>query len=133
MRNSAPFLADALRELYARGARRVLGLIMAAHESPASHGRYREAVQGALAELGDAHRRSTTRGGFHVHPGFITANAEHLREALASLSTQARAKARLVFTAHSIPTAIAARSPYAAQIAESAALVARERRGRPIR
>ena len=32
----------------------------------------------------------------------------------------------MVFTAHSIPTAIAARAPYAAQIAESAALVARE-------
>ena len=92
MRNSAPFLDDTLRELAARGARRVLGVIMAAQESPASHGRYREAVDAAQRGA----RRARARGRVHArasttHPGFIAANVEHVRAALRAL---ARGRAR---------------------------------------
>jgi ferrochelatase len=126
MRNSAPFIADALSELGAAGCRRVPGLIMAAHESEASHGRYREAVEAARAKLGAAAPELHYTAGFHDHPGFIAANVEHLRAAQARMHEDARGAARIVFTAHSIPTAVAARSPYVQQIAQSAALVARE-------
>jgi ferrochelatase len=42
------------------------------------------------------------------HPGFVRANAEALAAALASLPDDVRDTARLVATAHSIPTAMAA-------------------------
>lgn len=124
MRNSAPFLTDALTELRAAGARRVLGLIMAAHESPASHGRYRDAVDAALRELGDDAPAVQYTRGFHDHPGFVAANAEHVRAARARLPEAERESAELVFSAHSIPVAVAERSPYVQQLAQSAALVA---------
>ena len=126
MRHSAPFIADALRELAARGCRRAFGLIMAAHESEASHGRYHEAVRAAQEEIGPTAPQVLFTPGFHEHPGFITANVEHVRAALLQLTAEERAAARLVFTAHSIPTAVSERGGYAAQIARSAALVAGE-------
>jgi ferrochelatase len=122
MRHSAPFLRDTLGAVRARGASRVLGVIMAAHEGPASHGRYREAAEAALHELGDAAPALQYSAGFHLHEGFIAANAEHVRAAFAHLPAALHADARLVFTAHSVPASSA--TPYAAQIAESAQRVA---------
>ncbi|MFI5309237.1 MAG: ferrochelatase [Polyangiales bacterium] len=126
MRHSAPFLSDALRAARDKGARRVLCVIMAAHESPASHGRYRESVEHALRELGTHAPAVGYSAGFHDHPGFIAANVEHVRAAQAS--SPAARDGLLVFTAHSIPTAVAERSPYVAELRESAALVAAELR-----
>jgi ferrochelatase len=125
MRNSAPFLIDVLRALGARGCKRVLGVIMAVHEGPASHGRYRESIATArkqLAEAGELAPEVDYTAGFHLHPGFIAAHVEHVRAAQAKLSHGAQPK--LIFTAHSVPVATAV--PYAAQIAESAARVADE-------
>ncbi len=122
MRNSAPALAGALRDARAQGAARVLCVIMAAHESPASHGRYREALQAALGELGEDAPAIGYTSGFHDHPGFIAANVEQVRAAEATLP--AGKPGLLVFTAHSIPVAVAERSPYVAQLQVSAELVA---------
>jgi protoporphyrin/coproporphyrin ferrochelatase len=124
MRNSAPFLRDALAGMAARGSRKVLGLIMAAHESPASHGRYQQAVEAAVAELGAGAPEIRYAGGFHDHPGFIAANVEHLEAARARLPQAQRDHALLVFTAHSIPSAVAAGAPYVPELKRGAALVA---------
>src|SRR5205823_606627 len=48
MRHSPPFLRDALAAARDRGVSRLTCVIMAAHEGPASHGRYREAAEAAL-------------------------------------------------------------------------------------
>jgi protoporphyrin/coproporphyrin ferrochelatase len=124
MRHSAPFLSDALQAARGRGARRVLCVIMAGHESPASHGRYREAVEQALQALGSEAAAVGYSAGFHDHPGFIAANVEHVRVARGPLPGDD--DALLVFTAHSIPSAVAERSPYVAQLSRSAALIAAE-------
>jgi protoporphyrin/coproporphyrin ferrochelatase len=124
MRNSAPFLRDALATIYERGGRRVLGVIMAAHESPASHDRYRQAIDKALHDLGSRAPAIRYSGGFHDHSGFIAANVEHVAVARARLPESQRDRALLVFTAHSIPTGLAARSPYVEQLKRGAALVA---------
>ncbi len=120
MRNSPPFLSDALSAIAARGGRRALGVILAAHESEASHGRYRQSVDAARTQLGDGAPEVAYAGSFHTHRGFVSANAEHLSRALASLPEPSAAK--LVFTAHSIPTPM--QHPYVAQLEESANLVA---------
>lgn len=122
MRNSAPFIHDTLETLRARGAERVLGVIMAAHRSPASHGRYEEAVAHALAKLGPRAPAVSYAPGFHARPGFVAANVEHARAALSRLSAHERERFMLVFTAHSIPVAVA--QPYVPQLTQSAKLVA---------
>ena len=61
---------------------------------------------------------------WHNHPWFIEAAADRVRAALARLPEERRATAQLIFTAHSIPAAMAARSPYLDQLNESARLVA---------
>src|SRR5438045_619544 len=58
------------------------------------------------------------------HPGFIHANAAHVRDARARLAPAVRDAARLVCTAHSIPEPMARRSRYEAQLRQSSRLVA---------
>jgi ferrochelatase len=61
---------------------------------------------------------------FFNHPGFIEPMAESLREVLAGLPAERRADARMLFTAHSIPTSMAATSRYEEQLREASRLVA---------
>ncbi len=57
------------------------------------------------------------------HPGFIGPMIERVRDALERVPAERRAAARVIYTAHSIPTAMAAISAYEAQLAEAAGLV----------
>jgi ferrochelatase len=127
MRNWHPLLADTLRRMHDEGRRRAIGFIAAAQHSYSSCQQYRENVSAARSEL-----RSTTGGDVSVtyvgswfdHPLFVEANAAHVREALARLPEAVRQAARLVFTAHSVPTRMAAASRYRQQLLESSRLVA---------
>ena len=129
MRNWHPFLADTLREMHDAGVRRAIGFIAAAQHSYSSCQQYRENVAAAREEL-----RAGGRGDIDVtyvdswfnHPGFIAANAAHVRAAIERLPDAVRASARLVCTAHSIPLPMAERSRYCEQLTESARLVAAE-------
>ncbi len=121
-RHSEPTVVQALSELRQRGATCVRAVVMAAHEAAASRGRYRVAADAALAEIGGGLELSYASG-FHAHPGFVGANAEHIRAAERGIAEPERAGAVVVFTAHSIPSADAAQ--YVAQLEESAHLIAR--------
>jgi ferrochelatase len=61
---------------------------------------------------------------FYNHPGFVDAMADRIAQALARLPEPTREHARLVFTAHSIPTSMAEGSDYVAQLGEIAAMLA---------
>jgi len=124
MRNWKPYVADAMRTLTEGGARRVLGFIMAAHRSEASFERYRTTVNDALAQLGEAALEVVYPQPWHDHPLFVTAVASRAREALSRLDPPERSRARLIFTAHSIPLAMANAGPYVAQLTQSARIVA---------
>ena len=124
MREWEPYVADAIRALADGGARRVLGFIMAAHRSEASFERYQATVNDARAALGEAAPEVVYPQPWHDHPLFIAALAERTREAYARLDEQARSHARLIFTAHSIPLAMAQAGPYVKQLAQSAWMVA---------
>lgn len=126
MRNWHPYLADTLREMHGAGVRRALGFIAAAQHSYSSCQQYRENVVAARTEL-RAHGADvdvTFVDSWFDHPGFIEANAAHVREARARLDPALQDAARLVCTAHSIPAPMAARSRYEAQLRESGRLVA---------
>jgi ferrochelatase len=127
MRNWHPFLADTLNEMSRAGVRRAIGFILAAQASYSSCQQYRENVRDARVALTAAGRPDiavTYVPGWHVHEGFVAANAAHVQTAIASLPVDVQSGARLIFTAHSIPLAMAERSRYRDQLAEGAAAVA---------
>ncbi len=127
MRNWRPYLADTLEAMADQGIRRAVGVITAAQRSYSSCLQYKENVRDARAELarrGKPDVAVTYVGDWHVHEGFIEANAANVREAFARLPEAVRTRARLVFTAHSIPRSMADAYPYERQLQEAAALVA---------
>ena len=126
MRNWEPYVADAMRMLGDSGARRVLGFIMAAHRSEASFERYQGTVNDARAAIGDAAPEVMYPELWHEHPLFIAAVAARAREAYSRLEFPDQPRARLIFTAHSIPLAMANAGPYVEQLTQSARMVAAE-------
>ena len=126
MRSWEPYIADSMRALAGGGARRVLGFIMAAHRSEASFERYQAAVNEARAAMGEAAPEVVYPQTWHDHPLFLAAVASRTREAFARLDAAERSRARLIFTAHSIPLATAQTGPYVEQLTQSARLVAAE-------
>ena len=126
MRNWHPFLADTLADISRAGGRRAVGFLAAAQRSYSSCTQYRENVDAAratLREAGLADVEVVYVGDWHTHPGFIEANADHVRDALEQLPGDVRDRARLVFTAHSIPVSMAERYPYQQQLKETAGAV----------
>ena len=128
MRNWHPLLPDTLREMHAAGLRNAVGFIAAAQHSYSSCQQYRENVMAARSELSaDGQDVAVTFGGsWFDHPLWIATNAAHVREAMARLPEPLRDEARLVFTAHSIPSSMAERSRYQEQLELSSRLVAHE-------
>ncbi len=121
-RNWDPFLADALAEMASDGVERALAFFTSAYSSYSGCRQYREDIFNAQRQVGhDAPEILRTRAFFN-HPGWIEANADHVRTALAALP--ADRNAHLAFTAHSIPTAMAQACRYEDQLRESARLVA---------
>jgi ferrochelatase len=127
MRNWHPFIGDTMREMSRAGRRRAIGFIMAAQASYSSCQQYRENVRDArlgLRKEGEADVDVTYVPGWFDAPGFIEANADYVRQALARLPAPLRAGCRLIFTAHSIPLAMAEQSQYREQLTQSSRLVA---------
>ena len=119
-RNWHPFLADTLREMAAAGVTRALAFFTTGFSSYSSCRQYRENIVAAQDEVGAAAPEVLRIRAFYNHPGYVEANADHVQAAL----EQVRLGAHVVFTAHSIPAAMAARSRYESQLAETARLVA---------
>jgi ferrochelatase len=135
MRNWHPFLADTLKEMSRAGIRRAIGLVLAGFRSWSSCGQYRDNVLAARRELRAAGHPDVEVcyvGDWHVHDRFIEAWAARVAAALDALPPPERGRARLVFTAHSIPVGMAGAARYREQLEVSARLVA-ERLGRPDR
>lgn len=126
MRNWKPFLADTLAEMSAAGVRRAIGFITAAQKTYSSCGQYKQNVADARKELaarGLADVEVTFVDDWNTHAGFIAANAAHVAEALARLPEGVRDDATVVFTAHSIPTPMAAASQYVRNFEDAARAV----------
>jgi ferrochelatase len=130
-RNWHPLLADTLRGMARDGVRRALAFATSAYSSFPSCRVYLVDLEAARAEVGPGAPRVDKLRPFFDHPGFVTANAERLRDALAGIAPARRAAARVAFTAHSIPLAMAAASDYVAQLEETCRLVAAAAGGPP--
>jgi ferrochelatase len=123
-RNWHPLLGDTLRQMAADGRRRALGFVTSAYSSYSGCRQYREDVERARAEVGESAPEVQKLRQFYNHPGFVEANADRIREALARLPPERRGSARLVFTAHSVPLSMASSSDYEPQLRATAGLVA---------
>lgn len=123
-RNWRPYLADALRRMQADGVRRALGFFTSVFTCYSSCRQYREDIEAARREIGDDAPEVCKLRPFFDHPRFIEAMADCVRAALEQVPESRRETALLVFTTHSIPRAMAERSAYEAQFAETSRRVA---------
>lgn len=121
-RNWDPFLADALQEMAGDGIERALAFFTSAYSSYSGCRQYREDLANAQQAVGPRAPEVLKTRMFFNHPGWIEANADHVRAALAQVP--AGREAHVAFTAHSIPLAMAQSCRYEDQLRESARLVA---------
>ena len=110
--NAAPFASDVAAQLQTQGVHPIV-IILAAHQSPASWDKYAGLIPDA-----------TYVPPYYEHPLFVRAHAQRVRDALAELGKTSFDGVELIFTAHSIPQAMADRSPYVRQLERTAQLVA---------
>jgi ferrochelatase len=122
-RNWRPLLPDALRQMADDGVKRALAFFTSAYSSYSGCRQYRENIAAAQAEVGPAAPRVEKLRVFFNHPGFIEPMIENVRAALAQIPAPRRGRAELVFTAHSIPLAMAKNCRYEAQLREASRLV----------
>jgi protoporphyrin/coproporphyrin ferrochelatase len=127
-RNWHPYLADTVRQLARDGVRAALAFVTSAYSSYSSCRQYLGDIQRARELAGPGAPRIDKLRPYFNHPGFIEPLAEHTRSALATLPPAVKDHAHLLFTAHSVPTAMAATSgprggAYVAQLTEVARLV----------
>ena len=123
-RNWQPLLTDVLRTMRDDGIARAAVYVTSAFSSYSGCRQYREDLEQARAALGEGAPELDKLRVFYNHPGFVDAVTDRVRAALLQLPEPARAHARLVFTAHSIPLAMAQGCDYVAQLREIAGVVA---------
>jgi len=124
MRNWHPYLHEALAAMADAGARRALGVILSAFRCEASWERYMADVVAARERVASAPEIVYAPPWFE-HPRFIAAVADRVRAAFREVPAAERERTPLIFTAHSIPRAMAETSPYVADFSAAATAVAR--------
>lgn len=127
MRFYKPYMFTALKAMKEQGYRRAIGIIMSPYQSMPSWEKYQETIQEVL-DLGysDEVPEVDFIKPWFDHPLFAKSQAAQVRAALDKIPAERRAKTRIIFTAHSIPTAVAARCPYAGQIEHACKAVVEE-------
>jgi protoporphyrin/coproporphyrin ferrochelatase len=123
-RNWHPLLADTIRRMRDDGVRSALAFVTSAYSSYSGCRQYREDVERAREAVGPGAPRVEKLRAFFNHPGFVGPNVENLRAALEEIPEERRAEARVAFTAHSIPAAMAAGCDYERQLLETCRLTA---------
>jgi len=123
-RNWHPMLVDTVRQMRDDGKKRALAFVTSAYSSYSGCRQYRENIKAAREEVGDDAPVIDKLRVFYNHPAFIQANVDRLLAALETLPKERRESARIAFSAHSIPDAMAANCDYVEQLEETARLVA---------
>jgi ferrochelatase len=123
MRNWHPYIHETLGVMKTRGHRAACGIIMSAMRTEASWDRYRADVAEARARLTGAPDVVFAPAWFD-QPGFIEAVADRTRAVLEAIPADRREWTPMVFTAHSVPTAMADASPYVDDFTDAAHAVA---------
>jgi ferrochelatase len=126
-RNWAPYVADTVEQMRADGVGRGAVFTTSAWGGFSSCTQYNEDIAGARGAVGPGAPELVKLRQYFDHPLFVEMFAEGIRAAAATLPTELRADAALVFTAHSIPLAADERQGprlYSRQVAYATRLVA---------
>ena len=123
-RNWHPLLPDTLLQMADAGVRRALAFFTSAYSSYSGCRQYRENIAAAREQVGSAAPEIDKLRAFFNHPGFVEPVTDLLKSSLAQIPADRRAAAAVVFTAHSIPHAMAATCQFEAQLLETSRLVA---------
>jgi protoporphyrin/coproporphyrin ferrochelatase len=123
-RNWHPLLSDTLRRMRDDRIRNALAFVTSAYSSYSGCRQYREDIERAREAVGVGAPRVEKLRAFFNHPGFVGPNVLNLRDALEHIPEGRRGAAEVAFTAHSIPSAMAAGCDYERQLLETCRLVA---------
>jgi ferrochelatase len=126
-RNWRPMLADTMAAMAADGRQHAVAFVTSAYSSYSSCRQYLDDIERARAQAGPRAPKVDKLRPYFNHPGFIEPVADAARAAAQALPAADRFD--LLFTAHSIPEAMAASSgpagwAYPTQLTEASRLVA---------
>ena len=119
-RHWQPYLSQVLSEMATSGHRKILGIIMAPHQSSVSWDWYQQVVEKGINAITGEKPGIDYLDPWFAHPGYVGAIAEIIETQCA----EKLERAELVFTAHAIPQPAADTSPYTQQFQLTAAAVA---------
>jgi ferrochelatase len=123
-RNWHPLLPDTLRKMTRDGVRRALAFVTSGFSSYSGCRQYRENIAAAQTEVGSSAPVIDKLRVFYNHPGFIEPMIELTRRAYEQIPVERRQNAVWLFSAHSIPLAMAQACRYEEQLREACRLVA---------
>ena len=117
-----PYLKEVIAEMAQKGHRKILGIIMAPHQSKFSWEWYQQAVKKGIDAVDGEKPIIDYLDPWYTRKGYIDAIAEIIKTACGDKLEHAE----LVFTAHAIPQSAADNSPYTQQLGKTGRAVAQE-------
>jgi len=125
-RYGQPLLETTVEEMAQSGVRRALAFVTSAFGSYTSCRQYLEAIEQARKTIGPEAPQIEKLRLFYNHPGFVEAQADRVMAALRQIPADRREAAKLIYTAHSIPLAMASKCAYEEQLREACRLVSEQ-------
>jgi ferrochelatase len=118
MRYGHPMIEETMKKTVEDGIEEVIAIPMAPFQSRESTGAYIEEAKRVQKNIGEVLKVSFVMG-WNIHPLFLGAVREKVREGLMEFSPEERKGVHLLFTAHSLPKSVVGRDPYAREIEAS--------------
>ena len=117
-----PYLKEIIAEMAQKGHGKILGIIMAPHQSKVSWEWYQQAVKKGIDAVDGEKPTVDYLDPWYTHKGYVGAIAEIIETACGDKLE----RAELVFTAHAVPQAVASTSPYTQQFGKTGEAVAKQ-------
>lgn len=126
MRHWKPYIRETVARIKQAGCSRIIALCMTPFSSRMTTGAYFEKLEAALGEIyPDARPEVLPVNAWYDNPMYIQALAEKVIQGLDCFDANLRSQVQVIFTAHSLPAALASQGdPYPEQFHELAARVA---------
>ena len=121
-RHWRPYLKDVVAEMAHNRHRKILGIIMAPHQSKVSWEWYQQTVKKGIDAIAGEKPTIAYLDPWYTHKGYVGAVSDIIKAACGD----ELGRAELVFTAHAIPQAAADTSPYTQQFRKTGEAVAQE-------
>ena len=121
-RHWTPYLKEVIAQMGEKGHRKILGIIMAPHQSKVSWEWYQQTVRKGIDAVDGEKPTIDYLDPWYTHKGYVGAISEIIK----TVCGDKLERAELVFTAHAIPQSAADTSPYTQQFRKTGEAVAQE-------